>query len=200
MAIIKTLSMDADGIEGQNQTEDAVLISYDSAADYLKSLKEIFVIKELPPWNPDIRSKTIMRQAPKRIYVDPSLAISALGVNREHLLRDLETYGFMFENLCLRDIAVYTSYFGGKLFHYHDNSGLEVDAIVELPNGSWGAFEIKLGEKQVEAAVKVLFRLKEKMIKAEAEPPVCLAVITGGGIARLRDDGVYVLPINAIRH
>jgi len=199
-ANIKTLTMDTDGTERRFQSEKEVLVSRDSVSDYLKDLKEIFIIEEIPQWNPEIRSKTILRQAPKRIFSDPSLAIAALGANRERLLKDLETFGFMFENLCLRDLAVYVGSYGGSLFHYHDNSELEVDAIVEMPGGKWGAFEIKLGEEQIETAAGALLRMKGKMVSAGAEPPACLAIITGGGIARLRDDGIYTLPINAIRH
>jgi len=199
-ANIKTLSMDTDGTERQYQNEKEIHISRDSVTEYLKNLKEIFVIEEIPPWNPQIRSKAIMRQAPKRIFSDPSLAVAALGINRERLLQDLRTFGFMFENLCLRDLAVYAGFYGGSVFHYHDNSELEVDAIVEMPDGAWGAFEIKLGEDQVETAANTLLRMRDKMETAGAEPPVCLAVITGGGIAGLRGDGIYVLPVNTIRH
>jgi predicted AAA+ superfamily ATPase len=160
---------------------------------------EIFVIEEIPPWNPEIRSKTIIRQTPKRIFTDPSLAIAALGANRERLLQDLKTYGFMFENLCLRDLIAYAGFYGGSVFHYHDNSELEVDAIVEMPDGAWGAIEIKLGEEQVETAANTLLRMRDKMGAAGVEPPACLIVITGGGVGRLRGDGVHVLPITAIR-
>ena len=200
MASIKTLTMDIDGVERHSQSEKEVNISRDSAAEYLKNLIEIFVIEEIPPWNPEIRSKSIMRQASKRIFSDPSLAVAALGTDRERLLSDLKTFGLMFENLCLRDLSVYAGFYGGSVFHYHDNSDLEVDAIVEMPSGAWGAFEIKLGEEQIEAAARTLLRMKGKMISAGSESPACLAVITGGGIARLRDDGIYVLPINTLRH
>ena len=198
-ASIKTLSMDTDGIERQNQSEEDIQISRDSVADYLKVLKEVFVIEELLPWNPEIRSKTIMRQAVKRMFSDPSLAVAALNLNSDRLLHDLNTFGFIFENLCLRDLSVYADYYGGSIYHYHDNSDLEVDAIIEMPDGAWGAFEIKLGEGQVETAASTLLRMRAKMQEAGVRPPVCLAIITGGEIARIRDDGVYVLPINAMR-
>ena len=199
-ASIKTLVTDTDGPERPDQREKDISISRDSVTEYLKNLKDIFVIEEIPQWNPEIRSSAIMRQAPKRIFSDPSLAIAVLGINRERLLHDLKTFGFMFENLCLRDLAVYAGFYGGSIFHYHDNSELEVDAIIEMPDGAWGAFEIKLGEVQVEAAANTLLRMRDKMIQAGSDAPVCLAVITGGGIARLRGDGIYVLPINAIRY
>ena len=196
---IQALSMDTNGADRHSQSENEVRISRDSATNYLRSLKEVFLIEEIPPWNPNIRSKVILRQACKKIFVDPSLAIAALGATRERLLEDLQTFGFMFENLCLRDLSVYAGFYGGSLFHYHDNSELEVDAVIEMPDGAWGAFEIKLGEVQVETASGTLLRMKEKMTRAGANAPACLAVITGGGFARQRDDGVYVLPINALR-
>jgi hypothetical protein len=115
------------------------------------------------------------------------------------LLEDLNTFGFMFENLCIRDLSVYAAYHNGMIARYHDNSGLEVDTIVEMPDGTWGAFEIKLGEVQVDTAAKTLIRMKKKMIDAGANPPACLCVITGGGLGMLREDGVYVIPINALR-
>ena len=105
----------------------------------------------------------------------------------------------MFENLCLRDLAVYAESNGGALYHYRDNSGIEVDAIVEMPDGAWGAFEIKLGEHRVEDAAQTLRRMCKKMTANGAEPPACLCVITGGGFGRLRDDGIYVIPINALK-
>ena len=128
------------------------------------------------------------------------MAAASLGVNRERLLKDLNTFGFLFENLCLRDIETYAGFYGGNVFHYHDNSDLEVDVIIEMPGGAWGAFEIKLGVDQVEAAAATLLRMKYKMVSAGVQSPSCLAVITGGGLAMLRNDGVYVLPINALRH
>ncbi|MDR3295915.1 MAG: DUF4143 domain-containing protein [Clostridiales Family XIII bacterium] len=147
---------------------------------------------------PNIRSKTRMRTRPKKIFADPSLAAAALGIDKDGLLKDLNTYGFMFENLCLRDLAVYAEHHGGSLFHYRDDSGLEVDAVIEMPDAEWCALEIKLGEYQVEAAARSLMRLKEKMLAQGARPPMCLVVVTGGGFGRQRDDGIYVVPINAL--
>ena len=98
-----------------------------------------------------------------------------------------------------RKITVYTEFHGGSIYHYRDNSNLEVDAIAEMQDGSWGAFEIKLGENQIEAAAQTLIRLKNKMVSNKAKEPSCLAVITGGGLGRLRKDGVYVIPVNALR-
>jgi len=199
-AAITTLSADVDGDLRRTQNEKEIQLSRVSVADYIKDLTDIFIIEEIPPWNPEIRSKTIMRQSQKRVFVDPSLAIAALRISRERLKQDLNTFGFMFENLCLRDLAVYAGYYEGSLYHYRDNSDLEVDAIIEMPDGSWGAFEVKLGEHQVDTAAATLIRFKDKMVTAGANPPECMAIITGSGIARLREDGVYVVPITALRH
>ncbi|MDR2610347.1 MAG: DUF4143 domain-containing protein [Clostridiales Family XIII bacterium] len=194
-----TLSLDMDGNTRQEQNASEISVSRTTVAEYLNDLKRLFIIEEIPGWNPGIRSKTRIRMAPKRIFSDPSLAIATLGLNRERLLSDLNTYGFMFENLCLRDIAVYAENCGGAVCHYRDNAGLEADAIVEMPDGTWGAFEIKLGEHQVDAAALSLLRLKEKMTLNGAPPPVCLVVITGGGFGRQRKDGVCVVPITALQ-
>jgi hypothetical protein len=199
-ATIKTLSMDTDGVNRREQKEEEIIASRYAIADYLKHLNERFVIDDIPPWNPDIRSKAIMRQASKRIFADPSLAIAALGADRDRMLQDLQTFGFMFENLCLRDLAVYADYYGGSVYHYRDNSELEVDAIIELPDGTWGAFEIKLGEEQIDSATDTLLRMKDKMVTGGANPPSCLVIITGGGVARVRKDGVCIVPINALCH
>lgn len=183
----------------QSHSENEVNLARQTTADYLDDLKRIYVIEDISGWTPDIRSKTRIRMAPKVIFADPSLAIAALGLNSQRLLNDLKTYGFMFENLCLRDILIYAENIGGAVFHYRDNSGLEADAVVEMPNGDWSAFEIKLGEHQVEEAASSLCRLRDKMVSNGATPPSCLCVITGGGFGRQRDDGVYVIPINALK-
>jgi predicted AAA+ superfamily ATPase len=198
-ASIKTLSMDTDGSERKDQNEDDIKISRDSVTEYLKVLKEIFVIEELSAWNPEVRSKTIIRSAAKRIFADPSLAVASLNLSRNKLVQDFNTFGFIFENLCLRDLLVYADFYQGHLFHYHDNSDLEVDAIIEMPDGKWGAFEIKLGEHQVDTAARSLCLLRDKMVSNGAEHPSCLCVITGGGFGRKRDDGVYVIPINSLK-
>ncbi|MDR3225011.1 MAG: DUF4143 domain-containing protein, partial [Clostridiales Family XIII bacterium] len=187
------------GAAREAQSKEETALSRQTVGHYIDDLKRIFVIEDIPGWNPDIRSKTKIRMAPKKIFADPSLASAALGIGRERLLHDLHTFGFMFENLCLRDIAAYAEIYNGVLCHYRDNSDLEADAVVEMPDGSWGAFEIKLGEHQVDAAAHTLNRLKDKMVSSGADQPAFLAVITGGGYGRRREDGIYVIPINALR-
>ena len=175
------------------------MLSRNSIADYTADLKRIFVIEEIPGWMPGIRSKTRIRMSGKLIFADPSLAIAALGIGRQRLLEDLNSYGFMFENLCLRDLYAYAELHGASLYHYRDNSNLEVDAIVEMKDGAWGAFEIKLGENQVEGAAQTLLRLKKKIVSDGAREPSCLVVMTGGGLGWKREDGVYVIPVNALK-
>jgi predicted AAA+ superfamily ATPase len=181
-------------IDAGNQT-----ITRETVAEYLSALKRLYVLEEIPAWSPHIRSKTMLRRAPKRLFTDPSLAVAALGLTPERLLSDLRTFGFMFESLCLRDIAVYADTFHGLLSHYLDDTGLDADAIIELRDGTWGAIEIKLGSNQVEEAAAKLVRLKRKMIRSEAAPPACLVIVTGlHGFSHRREDGVYVIPIDCL--
>lgn len=196
---MNALSLDVDGVARQAQDEEGIRLSRQTAADYIDDLKRIFVVEDINGWNPGIRSKTRIRMASKQIFADPSLAIAALGVTRDSLSHDLKTYGFLFENLCLRDLAVYAEANGGSLYHYRDNSGAEIDAIIETPDGSWGAFEIKLGEYQVEEAATKLKSICRKITANGAVTPACICVITGGGYGRRRSDGVYVVPVNAMK-
>jgi predicted AAA+ superfamily ATPase len=174
-------------------------LSPNTITEYISALLRLKVIEEIPGWNPGIRSKTRIRMSPKRVFADPSLAIAALGVAAEDLVFDLNTYGFMFENLCLRDLSCYADALDARLCHYRDSNGLEADAIIEMRGGQWGAFEIKLGDHRVEAGVSSLVALKNKMEANGARPPACLCVITGGGLAHKRDDGVYIVPINSLK-
>jgi predicted AAA+ superfamily ATPase len=174
-------------------------LSPNTITEYISALLRLNVIEEIPGWNPGIRSKTRIRMSPKKVFVDPSLAIAALAVSIDDLVFDLNTFGFMFENLCLRDLSCYAEALGGRVYHYRDSNGLEADAIVELRGGAWGAFEIKLGEHRIEEGVGSLIALKEKMEKEGARPPSCLCVLTGGGLAHKRDDGIYIVPLNALK-
>ena len=198
-ASISTLTLDVDGDNRRFQDENEVSLSRQTVSGYIDDLKRIFLIEDICGWNPGIKSKTRIRTAPKRIFADPSLAVAALGLSGEHLSRDLNTFGFLFENLCLRDLAVYAGRYGGTVYHYRDNGNAEIDAIIEMPNGAWGAFEVKLGEHQVEDAARTLKSVCNKLMVNGAEPPACMCVITGGGYGRVRDDGIYVVPINALK-
>jgi predicted AAA+ superfamily ATPase len=174
-------------------------ISAPTIAAYLAALKRVFVLEEVPGWAPDRRAKARMRTGPKRFLVDPSLAIAALGMSPETLINDPATFGMVFESLCLRDLSVYADCLSARLFHYHDNSGLEVDAIVENRDGSYIAIEIKLSGESDDHAAMTLLGFARKMEKQGIPAPKALVVISGGGLAHIRQDGIYVVPITCLR-
>lgn len=167
---------------------------------YLHSLRKLFVIEDQPAWSPKLRSKTIFRTTSKRQFVDPSIAAIALGVRPNDLLNDPETFGLMFESLCIRDLRVYANSLDGSVYQYHDRNGLEADAVVHLSNGNYGIIEIKLGQHRVEEAVKNLIKLQNKIDIEQMKKPKFLMIITGTGIAyRRKEDGIYVVPIGCLK-
>jgi predicted AAA+ superfamily ATPase len=176
-------------------TEDIAGKTLDS---YMQHLRDRFLLEEIPGWNPGVSSKARLLSSPKRFFTDPSLAVAAMGAYPNRLLADLPVFGGIFEGMCLRDLLVYVDANDGKVYHYRDNSGLEVDAIVELRGGDWGAFEIKLGGSEVDEGVRAVKRLRDKVRKWGERPPKCLAVLTGTGVALRQDDGVYIVPITLL--
>ena len=168
-------------------------------AKYLQILRDIYLLEEIPGWHPQIRSKTRILSTPKRMLVDPSLAIASLGATSDSLKKDLVTYGGLFEGLCLRDLLIYAESIDAKVFHYRDDSLLEVDAIIEKPGGYWGAIEIKLGGSGIDKGAKSLLALRKKMMKAGINEPAYLVVLTANGLAMTRDDGVQVIPITILK-
>ncbi|MFN2375438.1 MAG: DUF4143 domain-containing protein [Candidatus Binatia bacterium] len=154
--------------------------------------------EDLPAWAPSLRSRTRLRAASVRHFVDPSLAIAATGVTPSRLLSNLEWFGLLFENLVIRDLRVHAQALEARLYAYRDESGLEADAILEFPDGRWAAFEVKLGTGEIDAAAVQLLRLKERVDPAAMGPPLALVVLTAGGYGYRRDDGVTVIPIGAL--
>ena len=169
--------------------------------DYNEALNDIFIIEDMPAWNPNIRSKTSIRSTPTRHFVDTSIACRALGAGPEDLLHDLESFGLFFEDMAVRDLRIYSDVLGGEVRHYRDNAGLECDAVIHLENGSWGAVEIKLGgDDLIEAGASSLKLLKAKIEeKSNEKSPSFLMVITAVGGAYQREDGVFVVPINLLK-
>lgn len=166
--------------------------------DYLSALERLFVVEDQPPWEPHLRSRSILRKSSKRHFVDPSLAVSALGADPSALLRDLNLLGFLFESLVVRDLRVYSQSKRGEVRQYLDNKGLEVDAIVEF-DGRWGAFEVKLGgERPVEEAAGSLLKFASEVDTKRSGEPAVLGVIVASGYGYVRDDGVQVIPITAL--
>jgi len=173
-------------------------VTRQTVSNYLSALSRLYVIDEIPQWFPELRDKQRLRKSPKRMLTDPSVAVSALKARQNDLARDPRTLGMVFENLCMRDLLVYSDMIGAKLSHYHDLNGLEVDAIVEL-DSKWAAIEIKLAAHRVDDGVKALERLQAKLISKGASTPSFSAVITGGGALYTRDDGIHVVPIDCLK-
>jgi len=166
---------------------------------YISALKQLYVIQELPAWNPAIRSATAMRSANKKGFSDPSIAAASLGLGPDQLLDDLDTFGFFFESLCMRDLSVYSSALGGRISYYHDRYGLECDIVLHLRDGRYGLIEVKLGSKEVEEGVSHLLKLNGLIEENKMKLPSFCMVLTGGEFAYQRDDGVYVIPIGCLR-
>lgn len=169
--------------------------------DYMEALKDLYVIEDLPAWNPNIRSKTIIRNTPTRHFIDTSIACRALGVSPNDLMNDLESFGLFFEDFAVRDLSIYANAIGGTVTHYRDNTGLECDAVVHLEDGRWGAIEIKLGgDELIEHGAQSLKNLRDKITSiSEERAPSFLMVLTAVGGAYRREDGVYVAPINLLK-
>ncbi|MEZ5383047.1 MAG: ATP-binding protein [Microthrixaceae bacterium] len=187
---ISTLAADAGGAEGPlaRSTVDA----------YLDSLERLMVIEDQAAWAPHLRSKARLRKAPKRHFVDPSLAIAAIGSGPDALIGDLEFFGQLFESLAVRDLRVYGQPLRANVLHYRDSNGLEVDAVIELPDGRWGAFEVKLGSAQVDVAAQTLLQFAATVDSGRQGEPAVLGAITNGSYGYRRDDGVVVIPLTAL--
>lgn len=175
------------------------VIEKDTIVEYLDVFERLFLIDNQPAFHPALRSSRRALKSPKRHFVDPSLAVAALSASPEMLLHDLHTFGFLFEALCEHDLKIYAQSHDGSLYHFRDDRGNEIDAVVELPDGRWGAFEIKLGAHQIDTAAEELLKMRAIMEK-EATAPSVLCVICGmSNMAYKRKDGVFVVPITALK-
>ena len=170
----------------------------ETVTDYLAALERLLAVDNLPAWNTHIRSSDMLRKAPKRHFADPSMAIGALGLSVDKLTNDLNYFGLLFESSAIKDIRIYADAGGGKAFHYRDSRGLEIDAVVEYADGTWGAFEVKLGIGAVDDAADNLVQFAAKIDTDKMKPPAALTVITGNGFAYRRSDGVNVVPLAAL--
>ena len=168
---------------------------------YVDALTKIFVIEDSPAWNPNLRSKVAIRTTDTRYFVDPSIAAASLGVGPKDLINDLNTMGFLFENLAIRDLRVYADSLFGNVYHYRDSSNLECDAVVHLRNGSYGLIEIKLGgDTHIETGAKTLLNLASKIDHEKMKEPSFLMVLCGiAPFAYKRKDGVLVVPISCLK-
>lgn len=195
MASITTIIEDMKSNELESMSDETI-------ASYIKALKKIFVIEDMPAWNPNLRSKTAIRTSDTRYFVDPSLAIAALGIGPNDLLNDLNTMGLLFETLCVRDLRVYAEANDGNVYHYRDKTGLECDTVIHLRNGSYGLVEIKLGgETRIEEGAANLNALADKIDTTKMKKPSFKMVLTAvGQYAYMRTDGVMVIPIGCLKN
>ena len=189
-----TLKKDMQATEGFD-------IDKETIATYLDVFNRLFLIDNQRPFAPSLRSSVRIKQQEKRHFCDPSLAVAILNATPSMLINDLETLGFLFESLCVRDLRVYAESFNAQLYHYQDYKNREVDAVISFEDGSWGAFEIKLGANQIESAAKNLLSLKNDLMKENPKlAPSLLCVVCGlSNAAYRRPDGVFVVPITALR-
>lgn len=191
-ASVSTIASDTGGADGPLKDHTAL--------EYLAALEQLMVIEDQPAWAPHLRSKSILRKSPKRHFVDPSLAVAAVGATPERLTSDLQFFGLLFESLVTRDLRVYSQPLDAEVYHYRDNTGLEVDAVVEHRDGRWAAFEIKLGgTERIEEGAASLLKFADRVDTERSGEPAALAVIVGtGGYAYTRGDGVSIIPIGLL--
>lgn len=183
-------------------SNDSKALDTDTILSYINALKKIFVIEDVPAWNPNLRSKTAIRSSDTRYFVDPSLATASLGLGPKDLTNDLNTFGFIFETLCIRDLRVYAESIDGNVYHYKDASDLECDSVIHLRNGQYGLIEIKIGgDKLIEEGVETLKKLMNKIDTTKMNKPAFSMILTATGkYAYQREDGIYVIPIGCLKN
>ncbi len=174
-------------------------LSRDTVNGYLAALRRLYVVQELSAWTPSLHAKSRITKTPTRHFTCPSIAAAALGASPRSLLRDTSTLGLLFESLCVRDLRVYARVLGGQLFHYHDEAGREADAVVQLRDGRYALFEVKLGAAFADEGADNLGRLAAKIDTAAMGEPAFCAVLVPGGYAYRRKDGVFVVPITVLK-
>lgn len=182
-------------------SNDVETFDKETLYSYLNALVRIFVIENSPAWNPNLRSKTAIRTSDTRYYVDPSIAVASLGIGPNDLVNNLEYMGLIFENLCIRDLRVYSDALDGNVYHYRDKTGLECDAVIHLRNGSYGLIEVKLGgDDLINEGAKSLIKLAKKIDTNKMKEPSFLMVLCGvAPFAYKREDGVFVVPIACLK-
>jgi len=188
-------------IKADMLSNDAKTLDEDTVADYIRALKQLFVIEDLGAWNPNIRSKSAIRTSDTRHFVDPSIGTAALGLGPNDLMNDLTFFGLLFEDFAVRDLRVFAEALDGRLYHYRDSSGLECDTVLHRRNGSYALIEIKLGgEKLIEEGVASLNALANTIDTTRMKEPAFKMVLTAvGSYAYQRKDGIFVVPIGCLR-
>lgn len=182
---------------------DSSSLDENTITSYLEALRKIFVVEDMPAWNPNLRSKTAIRTADTRYFVDPSIATAAMGLGPSDLTNDLNTTGLLFETLCVRDLRIFAESLNGKVYHYRDKAGLECDAVVHLRNGQYGLIEIKLGgQSLIESGANTLNKLEAQIDTGRMKAPSFKMILTatGGYAYRRPADGIYVVPIGCLKN
>lgn len=177
-------------------------VNEDTVHSYIEALKKIFVVEDMPAWNPNLRSKSAIRTSDTRYYVDSSIATASLGIGPEDLINDLKTFGLFFETMCVRDLRIFAESLDGSVYHYRDNTNLECDTVVHLRNGSYGLIEIKLGgDDLINEGAANLLKLQDKIDVSKMKEPSFLMVLVGAGTyAYRREDGILVVPIGCLKN
>ena len=180
---------------------DESTINQETVAGYISALKKIFVVEDMPAWNPNLRSKSAIRTSDTRYFVDASIAAAALGIGPNDLINDLNTMGFLFETMCVRDLRVYAEALGGSVYHFRNKAGIECDAVVHLRNGSYGLIEIKLGgEKLIREGVETLTSLTESIDTSKMKEPAFRMILTAADqYAYRREDGIFIVPVGCLK-
>ena len=180
---------------------DESTINQETVASYISALKKIFVVEDMPAWNPNLRSKSAIRTSDTRYFVDASIAAAALGIGPNDLINDLNTMGFLFETMCVRDLRVYAEALGGSVYHFRNKAGLECDAVVHLRNGSYGLIEIKLGgEKLIREGAETLTSLTESIDTSKMKEPAFRMILTAADqYAYRREDGICIVPVGCLK-
>ena len=189
-------------LKGDLKNNDTTTLDEDTISSYLDALRKIFVVEDMPAWNPNLRSKTAIRTTDTRYFVDPSIATAALGLGPTDLINDLNSMGFFFEAMCVRDLRVFAEALNGKVYHYRDKSGLECDAVVHLRNGQYGLIEIKLGgDSLIKEGAETLNELANQIDTTRMKSPSFKMILTATGeyAYRRTEDGIYVVPIGCLR-
>jgi predicted AAA+ superfamily ATPase len=168
--------------------------------NYIKALQKIFVIEDVPAWSAKLRSKTAIRTTAKRHFTDPSIATAALRATPQRLLSDFNTFGLLFESLCIRDLRIYSESIDGSIYHYRDKNELEIDAIIQLTDGRWGAVEVKLGASEIDKACENLNKLKRVVDTEKMNEPSFLMVLTGTEYAFQMQDGIFIVPLGCLKN
>lgn len=184
------------------KNNDTTTLDEDTISSYLDALRKIFVVEDMPAWNPNLRSKTAIRTTDTRYFVDPSIATAALGLGPTDLMNDLNSMGFFFEAMCVRDLRVFAEALNGKVYHYRDKSGLECDAVVHLRNGQYGLIEIKLGgDSLIKDGAATLNALEAQIDTTRMKSPAFKMILTATGeyAYRRTEDGIYVVPIGCLK-